>query len=145
MGLFDKVGETINTTADKAKNISELSNVKRRLLYEEERIIEIFTEIGKKYYENPSQDKKDLNLLCEDIDTRKKRIKRMKYELNELKGIRVCEKCGTEVDEKFVFCGVCGAKLPTSAEISEDSDKTDFAEVEKYFQKKTIGKVVENI
>ena len=132
MGIFDKVGETINTTADKAKSISELSNLKKRLQYEEERIEEIFSEIGKKYFEEPVQNKKLLDSLCEDIVTRQKRIKRMNFELNELKGIKVCEHCGTQIDEKFMFCGVCGAKLPSFVDDKETDSKTDYKEVEKY-------------
>ena len=132
MGIFDKVGETINTTADKAKSISELSNLKKRLQYEEERIEEIFSEIGKKYFEEPVQNKKLLDSLCEDIITRQKRIKRMNFELNELKGIKVCEHCGTQIDEKFMFCGVCGAKLPSFVDDKDSDSKTDYKEVEKY-------------
>lgn len=132
MGIFDKVGETINTTADKAKSISELSNLKKRLQYEEERIEEIFSEIGKKYFEEPVQNKKLLDSLCEDITTRQKRIKRMNFELNELKGIKVCEHCGTQIDEKFMFCGVCGAKLPSFVDDKDSDLKTDYKEVEKY-------------
>ena len=132
MGIFDKVGETINTTADKAKSISELSNLKKRLQYEEERIEEIFSEIGKKYFEEPVQNKKLLDSLCEDIVTRQKRIKRMNFELNELKGIKVCEHCGTQIDEKFMFCGVCGAKLPSFVDDKDSDSKTDYKEVEKY-------------
>ena len=132
MGIFDKVGETINTTADKAKSISELSNLKKRLQYEEERIEEIFSEIGKKYFEEPVQNKKLLDSLCEDIITRQKRVKRMNFELNELKGIKVCEHCGTQIDEKFMFCGVCGAKLPSFVDDKDSDSKTDYKEVEKY-------------
>ena len=132
MGIFDKVGETINTTADKAKSISELSNLKKRLQYEEERIEEIFSEIGKKYFEEPVQNKKLLDSLCEDIVTRQKRIKRMNFELNELKGIKVCEHCGTQIDEKFMFCGVCGAQLPSFVDDKDGDSKTDYKEVEKY-------------
>ena len=132
MGIFDKVGETINTTADKAKSISELGNLKKRLQYEEERIEEIFSEIGKKYFEEPVQNKKLLDSLCEDIVTRQKRIKRMNFELNELKGIKVCEHCGTQIDEKFMFCGVCGAKLPSFVDDKDGDSKTDYKEVEKY-------------
>ena len=130
--VVPKVGETINTTADKAKSISELSNLKKRLQYEEERIEEIFSEIGKKYFEEPIQNKKLLDSLCEDIVTRQKRIKRMNFELNELKGIKVCEHCGTQIDEKFMFCGVCGAKLPSFVDDKDSDSKTDYKEVEKY-------------
>ena len=57
-----------------------------------------------------------MKAYCEDIDTRKRRIKKMKFELQSLKGVKVCPKCQSEVMDKFQFCGVCGAKLPVSEE-----------------------------
>ena len=50
--------------------------------------------------------------FCADIDTRRRRIMKMKVEFNQLKGYKVCPKCGTRLTDKFQFCGKCGAKLP---------------------------------
>ena len=61
--------------------------------------------------------------LCEDIDTRRRRIKKMRFELNSIRGYKICPKCDAEVNEKFQFCGVCGARLP-------DMDDEDFASLE---------------
>lgn len=120
MGFSDVVGNISSTAsgvADKAKSISEVNNLKRKMAYEEERIIEIFADIGKSLYENRNQDIKAFQPLCDDIDTRKRRIKKMRLELNEMRGIKLCETCGMEVNEKFVYCGNCGAKLPSSRDI----------------------------
>ncbi len=119
MGVFDKIGNVVNDTSRtinaKTKNMSEASNLKRKILYEEERILEIFTEIGKIYYKTP-ENTEELQLLVEDIDTRKKRIKKMRFELQTKKGFKICPTCQSEVQEKFMFCGVCGAKLPAGDE-----------------------------
>ena len=68
MGILNKIGEAASSASrnvnEKTKNMSDTSNLKRKILYEEERIVEIFT----------------------------------------------------EVQEKFQFCGVCGAKLPSGDE-----------------------------
>ncbi len=120
MGIADvvgSIGSTATGVADKAKSISEVGNLKRKIAYEEERIVEIFADIGKSLYENRNQDMEDFAPLCDDIDLRKRRIKRMRLEMNEIRGIKLCETCGTEVDEKFQYCGVCGAKLPSSREV----------------------------
>ena len=69
MGFFDAIGSVGKGASDKAKNISEANNLKRKILYEEERIVEIFTDIGKKYYKNPDGDTSELKTLCDDIDS----------------------------------------------------------------------------
>jgi hypothetical protein len=125
MGIFDKVGETGKGVADKAKNITEISNMKRKIAYEQERIVEIFTDIGRKYYKNHEEDPQVLQALCEDIDTRRRRIKKMHFEMNTMRGYKVCPKCDSEINEKFLFCGVCGAKLPNPEDIDKLSLEDD--------------------
>ena len=39
------------------------------------------------------------------------------------KKMKICPKCDAEVNEKFQFCGVCGARLP-------DADDEDFTSLE---------------
>ena len=63
MGILDKINDAGKGVSDKAKNVSEANNLKRKILYEEERIVEIFTDIGKKYYKNPGEDPNALKVL----------------------------------------------------------------------------------
>ena len=123
MGILGTLGNVSKGASDKAKSISEANNLKRKILYEEERIVEIFTDIGKKYYENPDGDNSELRVLCEDIDQRRRRIKKMRYELNGIRGYKICPKCDAEVNERFQFCGRCGARLP-------DIEDEDFMSLE---------------
>ncbi len=123
MGIIDSLSGAGRGVSEKAKNVSEVNNLKRKILYEEERIVEIFADIGKKYYKNPDEDRAVMKALCDDIDTRRRRIKKMRFELNSMRGYKICPKCDAEVNEKFQFCGVCGARLP-------DSDDEDFTSLE---------------
>lgn len=128
MGIADVVGNISSTTSgisEKAKSISEIGNLKRKIQYEEERIVEIYADIGKSLYENRNQGYEVFAPLCDDIDVRKRRIKKMRLEMNELRGIKLCETCGTEVDERYVYCGVCGSKLPSSREIAVNNGGAD--------------------
>lgn len=124
MSIIDKVNETSKSVSEKTKSFQELKNIKRKIEYEKARIYEIYTEIGQKYYENMkkgSNDFSDMNVLCEDIDGRRRRIKKMTFEENSIRGHKVCPKCNAEVNGKFKFCGVCGARIP-------DPDDDDFLE-----------------
>ena len=119
MGVFNKIGSAVSDANrninEKTKNMSDTSNLKRKIAYEQERIVEIFTEIGRIYYKTPDN-VAELKNLVDDIDTRKRRIKKMSFELQTKKGYKVCPNCQSEVQEKFSFCGVCGAKLPSGDE-----------------------------
>lgn len=117
MGLINKIGDVASGVSrnvnEKTKNISDTSNLKRKIHYEEERIMEIFADIGMAYYKN-HECTDEMNTLCDDIDVRKRRIKKMKFELQGIKGVKICPNCQSQVQENFQFCGKCGAKLPTS-------------------------------
>ncbi len=128
MGLIDFVSDKSRSASDKFANMSEVQNLKRKILYEEERIVEIFADLGKKYYKNPDEDPSVFRALCDDIDQRRRRIKKMKFELNTLRGYKMCPKCDAQNSEKSIFCGVCGARLPDP----EDEDFTSLEENDYY-------------
>ena len=54
MGILDKVSGAGRNVSDKTKNMSELSNLKRKIQYENDRIMEIFSDMGQSYYKNPA-------------------------------------------------------------------------------------------
>lgn len=118
MSIIDKIGDVSRGVSDKTKSLAETSDLKNKILYEQERIYEIFADIGKKYYKNPDGDPADLKELCDDIDQRRRRIKKMEFKLNGLKGRKVCTKCGREVGESMSFCGYCGTKMSENMEDS---------------------------
>ncbi len=122
MSIIDKVNETSKSVSEKTKSFQELKNIKRKIEYEKARIYEIYTEIGQKYYESLKKGAdatEEMKLLCDDIDSRRRRIKKMTFEENGIRGHKVCPKCNAEVNGKFKFCGVCGARIP-------DPDDDDF-------------------
>ena len=124
MGLLDNV----KGVSSKVNDAKEVNNLKRKILYEEERIVEVFADLGKKYYKNPDDDPQVFRSLCEDIDARRRRVKKMRFDLNELRGTKLCPKCNAENSNKYQFCGVCGARLPDP----EDEDFTSLEENDYY-------------
>ncbi len=128
MSIFDKVNMSSKVVSEKAKNISELNNLKRKIAYEEERIVEIFSDIGRSFYKNPDGNHEDLKVFCEDIDTRRRRIKKMIFEVNNMRGYKICPKCNAEVNGKFKFCGTCGSKIPSPEEEDFENYETTLNE-----------------
>ena len=60
MGLINKIADAgkgvSRGVSEKSKNASESSNLRKKILYEEERITEIMQEIGKQFYQDPNGD-----------------------------------------------------------------------------------------
>lgn len=125
MGILDVVSATSKSVNEKTKNMQEMSNLKKKIIYERERIIEIYAQIGEKFYEmDPSDtDYSQLRVLCDDIDTRKRRIKKMIFSANNMRGYKICPQCKSEVSGKFKFCGACGARIP-------DPEDEDFMDID---------------
>lgn len=113
MGIFDKVNAVSRSATEMSKSAAETSNLKKKIAYEQERIVELMQEIGKTFYENQMGDHAKEIELCKDIDDRRRRIVSMQGDLSSLKGFRICGQCGAKFDDKYTFgfCGNCGAKL----------------------------------
>ena len=122
--IFEQMSRSVSGMS---KNASEVSNLRKKIAYERERIQEVMQEIGELYYESQEKELAKLKELCADIDDRKRRIQSMRLELQQMKGKRVCPEIviiwnwrKTQLkaieewwNEKyqFAFCGKCGAKL----------------------------------
>lgn len=108
--IFERASRSVSGMS---KNASEVSNLRKKIVYERERIQEVMQEIGELYYESQEKESAKLKELCADIDDRKRRIESMRSELRQMRGKRVCSGCGMQFDEKyqFAFCGKCGTKL----------------------------------
>ena len=113
MGIFDKVNAVSRSVSEIGSSAAETSNLKKKIAYEQERIVELMQEIGQKFYESQDGDHAAEKELCKDIDDRKRRIASMMGELSSLKGICICGQCGARFDEKYTFgfFGNCGTKL----------------------------------
>ena len=138
-GIFDKVNDASREISAKARGISELGNLKRKILYEEERIVEIFADIGKLYYKGVDENQEEITVLCDDIDTRRRRIKKLKMDFYNIKGFNICPDCNAEVNEKFKFCNICGSKILTPED--EDFFYDEIDTVDKSSNRKPILEV----
>ena len=125
MSILDVVNATSRSVNEKTKNMQEVANLKKKITYERERIYEVFAEIGEKFYnmDPNNQDFSELRVLCDDVNTRKRRIKKMMFSLHNMRGFKICPQCKAEVNGKFKFCGSCGARIP-------EPDEAEFLDME---------------
>lgn len=112
MPFFDKIGDALNKTGQdlkqKAKVISDTSNLKierSQLLSEVERL---YIEIGKAVYQ--SGDEKFTEQINQ-IRSKFERVKEIEEEVDSLKGNVKCPSCGEMVDATVRFCPHCGKEM----------------------------------
>ena len=129
MSFFDKIGEKIAQTsqsaAQKTKNTAETIKLKSMISDEEKRINNAFHQIGELYYEtfgeNPEQ---PFVQLITNIKDSEGKIATYTDQINQLRGVLICQNCGGEAPDDASFCCSCGTAISI---VSEDSASEDSA------------------
>lgn len=117
MSIFEDLTKKVTTTAKsavrKSGDIVEVTKLNMSISQEEEKIQKTYSEIGKAVYEAFKNGEDTANAakeLCEQIKAYEDNIKDIKQKVLELKRIKVCPGCSTELDLDIAFCPKCGTK-----------------------------------
>lgn len=108
-----KASETAAKTMQKAKELSEIAKFKSMIFDEEAKIDKAYLEIGKLYVEKHAEDgDEEFAELIASIAEAKENLKSYQHQIEDIKGVAHCPKCGAEVPLGDAFCGSCGAAMP---------------------------------
>jgi len=117
MSFFDDVGKKIAQTsqgaAQKAKNIAETVKLNGMISDEESRIKDLFTQIGRTYYEACGGNAPEPQFAdyVAGINDASAKIAAYNDQIKQLKGIVKCAKCGGDVPVNSAFCNNCGTAV----------------------------------
>ena len=115
MAFFDKLSETlVNASKDvsqKAKDLSGVAKLTMDIHTKEDQVQKMYAQIGKLYFEEHKDDDPAVYEQMTQIKEALAVIEDMKKELMELKGAKICPRCGKEIDKEDTYCKSCGAKL----------------------------------
>lgn len=131
MGLFDDISGTFNkvanTTIKKSKDLTELTKLSLKLSSEEGDLAKLYENLGKIVYEAAkNKETPKTNEVFSQIDIRIASIQDINENIEQLKGVIICPKCGTKNKETDTFCSSCGEKLPKHENTDEGTqDNTD--------------------
>ena len=134
MGFFDDLGKKVNDvgqkTIQKTKEVSETVKINTLLMDEEKKLNNTYCKIGKLFvskYENEHDEEFDgmINSVLES----QKRIMEYHSQIQDIKGVKKCEKCGAEVKQGAAFCSTCGAEMPQNQSGKQD-EANDYVDVE---------------
>ena len=117
MALFDNLGRKASAASSKAiqktKDFSDITRLKAQIDSERNKISDSYFKIGQLYYELHADDYEDsFKPMFEAILGSKQEIAAMEKQIDDLKGIRRCERCGGELEKGALFCSNCGAPVP---------------------------------
>ena len=151
MAFFDKLGETLSNASkdvsQKAKDLSGVAKLTMDIHTKEDQVQKMYAQIGKLYFEAHQDDDPAEYEQMSQIKEMLAAIEDMKKELMELKGTKVCPRCGQEVKAADAFCKSCGAKLEDDEIIVDAVVKEAFDEEavsEETINKETTEEVFED-
>lgn len=116
MAIFDRLGDVISNTgrdiAESAKTATEISNLNGQIRMQQAQIQKMFTEIGQAYYlENKEKSDSVYNGQIADINEAYIKIDELQKNINNIKGLQICPKCGASIPKDAVFCAACGTNI----------------------------------
>lgn len=127
MAFFSEVGKKISTTSqnavNKAKEVAEVAKINSMISDEENKINSNYYQIGKLYVALHKNDCEDnFATMINDIVNAEKKIVEYREQIQSIKGIVKCPKCGAEVSVESAFCHACGAPMPVKKVEPTNSD-----------------------
>lgn len=128
MAFFDDLGKKLSqvgqSAAQKTKNMSDSSKIKGLLSDEERNLNNYYLQIGQLYVNTHFEDYEDAFAeLMTAITACATRIQEYRQQLQAIKGIVTCEKCGAEIPSNVAFCSSCGAPAPKRPEPVDNTPK----------------------
>lgn len=118
MAFFEDLGKKITQTSQgvvqKTKDTAEVIKLNGMISDEEKRIKNLYTQIGKKYFELHSDSyEQELESFVVEIKTAQEKIEDYSEQVKKLKGIVRCPNCGGDVQYGSPFCSTCGSRMET--------------------------------
>lgn len=119
MGFFDDFGKKVSDAGQKAiqktQEISEVARVNSLISQNDNKINNVYYQIGKLFVSTYGDDCKPefAGMVATVVELEQQNITYRK-QIQDIKGIQQCEKCGAEVPKEVAFCSSCGAAMPKS-------------------------------
>lgn len=117
MAFFDKLSKSVTEvsqkTIAKTKELADTSKLNSMISEQEKIITNQYFQIGKLYvsiHKNDFED--DFAGMITAIADADAKIRDYKKQIQDIKGVQRCEKCGADVPNGAAFCSSCGATMP---------------------------------
>ena len=117
MAFFDDLGKKISqagqSAVQKTKEMTEIARINGLISDEEKKMTNNYYQVGKLYVAVHQHDfESDFAGMITAIAESETKIRDYKQQIQDIKGVVRCEKCGAEVAKGIAFCSACGAAMP---------------------------------
>ncbi len=113
-GFGKKLSEAAKNTAKKSEELIEIGKVKNKIRDEENNIEKLKMSIGETAFSKFTEGEStfpEAEEICSSINEALDTIKGLEDKIMQLKHIRTCPDCSTEVEDNVGFCPKCGHKF----------------------------------
>lgn len=130
MAFWEDFSETISVkskeVADKAKNLTDIANLKGQIVSQENTLLRNYRELGLAYYNAHKNDiTQEFPAEMENIVNTKRMIADLNKKIYELKGTKKCSSCKSEIANDSLFCPKCGQKVEDETFFDDEDSVND--------------------
>lgn len=121
MGLLDDISKTFIDVGQKGKDMSEVARLNSLVTQTENQINDLYGQIGKRYVSIHGADgEEEFADMIKILTELEQQCVIYKKQIQDIKNIQCCEKCGAELLRDSLYCSVCGH--PVSKQKERDAD-----------------------
>lgn len=96
----------------KTKEVADYTKANAKILDIQNKLDKAYAEVGRKYTKlYPGNDEDEMRETVEAVYALEDQLHLLKNELNDLKGVVECPKCGAICSDEAAYCEKCGAEL----------------------------------
>ncbi len=121
MAFLDEIGKKISQTGQsavqKTKEMADVAKINSVIAEEEKKINSSYAQIGRLYVSIHRQDCEDeFKPLIHSVSESEEKISDWMKQIQDIKGVQRCTKCGAEIPKSAAFCSFCGSAMLTAQE-----------------------------
>ena len=125
MAVWDDIAKKAAALSDKAvkqaRDLSEVAKLKLQIAEAEKAVEDSYTQLGRLYAAaHPEDYEEGFASVMAAVANAEQTVKTLHQQLQDAKGVTVCEKCGAEVAKDAAFCSACGAEIPKPAPVEAE-------------------------
>ena len=125
MAVWDDIAKKAAALSDKAvkqaRDLSEVAKLKLQIAEAEKAVEDSYTQLGRLYAAAHRSDYEEgFASVMAAVTNAEQTVKTLHQQLQDAKGVTVCEKCGAEVAKDAAFCSTCGAEIPKPAPVEAE-------------------------
>ena len=116
-GIGRKFSQTGQDAVKKTKDLAEISRINSQMTEEEKKLNKLYMKLGQLYYQMNKETADAVYLdIFQAIGGCLQTMDRYQVMVDEIRGIKKCSRCQTEVALSSMFCPTCGNKLSDDRE-----------------------------